>query len=141
MARPQKDPADFKGEQIKIPLTVDQKRQIVAAAVASGRDTAAWAREVLLAVSRVLNDPSCPPAAFSFLEILKHQIGGGAGSAWRQAAETDQRLASAITSTLSPDQRDAARAVSADVGGQTGGGPSAIHSALRTGAGHGKKES
>jgi hypothetical protein len=48
MARPTKDPALVKDEILKIPLTTSQKELIVGAAVAAGKDTAAWAREMLV---------------------------------------------------------------------------------------------
>lgn len=48
MARPKKDPKLVKGEQIKIMVTAEQKRRVVAAA--GEKDYSVWARDVLLEV-------------------------------------------------------------------------------------------
>lgn len=48
MARPTKNQADRKDEDLRIPVTSAQKAIIQAAATAAGQDMAAWARLILL---------------------------------------------------------------------------------------------
>src|SRR5262245_61880752 len=45
--RPKKDPAQRKDVDLRIPVTDDQKRIVTNAAVADGKDMAAWARDWL----------------------------------------------------------------------------------------------
>jgi hypothetical protein len=58
MARPPKDPAMRMSEDLRIPVTAEQKRVIVEAATASQLDMAAWARGVLLSAAHPKADRS-----------------------------------------------------------------------------------
>lgn len=46
--RPKKTAAQRKSVDLRIPVTAEQKRAVVAAAELEGRDMATWAREILL---------------------------------------------------------------------------------------------
>lgn len=46
--RPPKDPDDLHTETVRVPLTVEQKAEVEAAAESAGVKVAAWARGVLL---------------------------------------------------------------------------------------------
>ena len=48
MARPKKDPSLKKGEVLRIPVSVDEKRRISDAATATDGEFASWARTILL---------------------------------------------------------------------------------------------
>jgi hypothetical protein len=48
MARPKKPPDDRMSDQIRIPLTADQKRLIAEAAGLNALEMTAWARSVLV---------------------------------------------------------------------------------------------
>ncbi len=48
MARPHKDPSERKSEELRIPLTEEQKKIVSEAAAADGADVATWARPLLL---------------------------------------------------------------------------------------------
>jgi hypothetical protein len=48
MARPEKDEADKKSVDLRIPVTAEQKEQIMQAVGLDGLDMAAWARPILL---------------------------------------------------------------------------------------------
>jgi hypothetical protein len=52
MARPPKDADERMTETIRIPVTPEQKRQIVEAARANPSGVAAWARELLLKTAK-----------------------------------------------------------------------------------------
>jgi uncharacterized protein (DUF1778 family) len=52
MARPLKDPQLRMDEEIRVPLTADQKAVIRRAADAAGLDMAAWIRPILLAAAK-----------------------------------------------------------------------------------------
>jgi uncharacterized protein (DUF1778 family) len=53
MARPPKDPALRMDEDLRIPVTAEQKRLIAEAAAASKSDLAAWVRPILLKAANV----------------------------------------------------------------------------------------
>jgi hypothetical protein len=55
MGRPPKNKAERKSVDLRIPITEEQKAQIVQAAAAAGLDMAAWARPVLLAAASQQN--------------------------------------------------------------------------------------
>jgi uncharacterized protein (DUF1778 family) len=48
MARPPKDPSEIKSVDIRVPLTVDQKKLIFRAAAVDGTDVATWLRPILI---------------------------------------------------------------------------------------------
>jgi len=52
MGRPPKKKAERKSVDLRIPVTEDQKEQIVKAARLAGMDMAEWERPVLLAAAR-----------------------------------------------------------------------------------------
>jgi hypothetical protein len=52
MARPPKDPADRKSMDVRIPMTEEQKRLVLAAAANADADVATWARPILLAAAQ-----------------------------------------------------------------------------------------
>jgi uncharacterized protein (DUF1778 family) len=48
MARPHKEPSERKSEELRIPVTEDQKNLISEAASADGADVATWLRPIVL---------------------------------------------------------------------------------------------
>jgi len=48
MARPHKDPSERKSEELRIPVTEEQKKLISEAASADDADVAAWLRPIVL---------------------------------------------------------------------------------------------
>lgn len=51
MARPKKPKDDLLNDQLRIPLTADQKRLIAEAAALSALEMTAWARSVLVRIA------------------------------------------------------------------------------------------
>jgi len=48
MARPPKHPSQRKDTDLRIPVTLDQKKTVTRAAELAGQDMAAWARTILV---------------------------------------------------------------------------------------------
>ena len=48
MARPHKEPSERKSEELRIPVTAEQKKLVSEAASADGTDLATWVRPIVL---------------------------------------------------------------------------------------------